>query len=426
MLALFVFAAIQSAAAPLAVSGKVTDAQGKPIEGAKAYVIAAEPRPEAAADCPTEFAGVGKVVTTSTDGKFTLADLDPHLTYKVVFAADHFKARRWEVNTKTKQPIAVKLTPQPEQIENDNAVTGHVSDNDGKPIAGALLRVQGEITDNSHRYGNIESVDTFAVAGDDGAYFILSGGKPGRRFDLVIEHPQFAPQIVHPAAGEPLEITLSRGVKVTGRVVKDDQPVAGVQVSLAQFNRNMERYIGMFSAGTNAEGKFTIDHVPENDEYQILATMQSLGERGCCRPVKFKVDTSDVDAGDLNVEPGVTVSGSIVMPEGKKIPPAAMAYLSVEDSFDGAQCLVKPDGGFKIVSVPTGVVRLYVHANGVMLSKENASYYGNYRSLIGQVNGDLSLRIKLDPKSNEDQWNPNEGEENYTSKVLEGVPEDAK
>jgi hypothetical protein len=425
MLALFVFAAVQSAAAPLSVSGKVTDSQGNPIEGAKAYVIAAEPRPNDAANCPSEFAGVGEVVTTQADGKFTLDDLDPHLTYKVAFAADHFKARRWEVNVNTKKSIAVKLTPQPAQVENDNAVIGHITDNDGKPVAGALITLQGEKYDGGHSYGGIKNVDQCAVSGEDGAYSIIAD-KPGRQFDLLIQHPRYAPQLVHPLSGESSEITLSRGVKVSGRVTKDGEPLANIAVALTQADRNMDRYIGMFTGGTDADGKFTIDHVPENDEYQILATMQSLGERGCCRPVKVKVDTTDVDGGDLTVEAGVTVSGTIVMPEGKKIPPAAMVHLSVEDSFDGAQCLVKPDGGFKIVSVPTGVVRLYVQANGFMLSKENASYYGNYRSMMGQVNGDLNLRIKLDPRSNEDQWNPNDREQNYTSKVLEGIPEDAK
>jgi hypothetical protein len=182
----------------------------------------------------------------------------------------------------------------------------------------------------------------------------------------------------------------------------------------------------MFTGGTDADGKFTIDHVPENDEYQILATMQSLGERGCCRPVKFKADVSDVDAGDLNVEPGVTVSGTIVMPEGEKRPANATAYISIEDSFDGAQAKVNPDGTFKFASVPTGVVRLYINAKGFMLSKENVSYFGNYRSMMGQVNDNLTLRVKLEPRNNDQQWDPNDREENYTSKVLEGIPEDAK
>jgi hypothetical protein len=417
--------AIQSAAAPLSVSGTIADPHGKPIPDARAYIISAAPRPKEAANCPTEFVGVGKVVTAGADGRFTFAELDTRLIYKVVFAANHFKAHRWEVDLNTKKPIAVKLTPQPEQIDNDNAIIGHVTDNDGNPVAGALIILQGERYDGGHSYGGIKNVDQCAVSGNDGAYSIIAD-KPGRQFDLLIQHPRYAPQLAHPASGESCEVTLSRGVKVSGRVTKDGEPLANVAVALAQADRNMDRYIGMFTQGTDADGKFYLDHIPENDEYQILATMQSLGERGCCRQVKFKVDTSDVDAADLNVEPGVTVSGTIAMPEGKKIPPAAMVYLSVEDSFDGAQSLVKPDGSFKIVGVPTGVVRLYVHANGFMLSKENGSYFGNYRSMMGQVNGDLTLRIKLDPRSNEDQWNANDREENYTSKVLEGISEDAK
>ena len=87
---------------------------------------------------------------------------------------------------------------------------------------------------------------------------------------------------------------------------------------------------------------------------------------------------------------------------------------------------MNPDGTFKFVGVPTGVVRLNVIAKGFMLSKDNASYFGNYREMIGQINGDTTLRVKLDPRSDEDQWDNNAREETYTSKQLEGIPEESK
>ncbi len=409
----------------LSIQGKVTDPQGKAIENAKVYVLAAEPRAEAAANCPTEYVGVGNVIATESDGRFALAELDSRLTYEVAIAADHYKAQHRRFSIDTKKPVVIKLAPLPKDVNNDNCVTGHVVDGDGKPIAGALITLQGEKYQGGHSYGGIKNVDQFAVSGDDGA-FIMIADKPGRQFDVLFEHPRYAPQLAHPSSGENCEITLTPGVKVTGRVVKDGQPLAGVQIGLTQADRNMDRYIGMFSIGTDADGKFTVEHVPENDQYDVLATMQSLGERGCCRPVHVKVDTADADADDLNIEPGVTVSGTVVLSEGQKLPPNATASLSIEDNFDGATTKVKPDGTFKFVGVPTGVVRLYIQGKGLAMSKENVSYYANYHSMMGQVTGDTTLRVKLEPHSNADQYDQNDREENYTSKQLEGISDESK
>src|SRR5690242_11739044 len=137
------------------LNGKVTDNQGKPIESAKVYVISAQVRPPSAADCPSNYKGVGALTASDTSGAFTLDELDSRLKYRVVVIADHFKAKEASASVDTKRPLFVKLLPQPKELNNDNSVTGHVFDNDGKPIAGALVTLQGEKYQGGHSYGGI-------------------------------------------------------------------------------------------------------------------------------------------------------------------------------------------------------------------------------------------------------------------------------
>jgi uncharacterized GH25 family protein len=410
------------------IHGKVTDTQGKPIESAKVYVMSAASRPQAAADCPAIYKGVGTSTASDASGAFILDAFDSRLSYHIVVAADHFKAKEISASINSKKPLAVKLQPQPADLNADNLVTGHVVDPDGKPVAGALISINGEAMPNGHQFGGIQNVDQRAVSGEDGAFTIVAD-RSGRNFDLLVEHPSFASQLTHAASGETCEISLSRGTSVTGRLVKDGQPLAGVEMSIAQSDRNSERCVGFFSTGTDAEGKFKFDHLPASDQYQIIAAMQSLGDRGATSPVTIKsnADETPADAGDLTVEPAFTVSGEIILPPGKKIPPNASAFLSIEDSADSTSAKIAPDGKFKFTGVRRGTVQIWISAKGLAFSPENTSYFSNYHSMVGRVDGDTTLRIKLEEADPQKTQNySNEGAQPFEAKPLEGIPDDSK
>jgi hypothetical protein len=194
---------------------------------------------------------------------------------------------------------------------------------------------------------------------------------------------------------------MTAGATVIGRLLKDEKPLPGIHIRLTQRDRGMEHYVGDFDATTDAEGKFTFVNVHPDDDYFICGSMKTLGPYGALsvKSCRATGDDTTTDAGDLVVEEGYTVSGSVFCSDGKPIPKSAKAHLTRMDAQDSLDVNVGSDGKFEFKSVPAEVCEFWVQINGYHVSKENQSFEPlNSMWLMGKIDGDIDdLRVQLDP-----------------------------
>ena len=65
------------------------------------------------------------------------------------------------------------------------------------------------------------------------------------------------------AAGDDIhEFGTTTGARVTGRIVKDGQPLAGIKLDLVQQDRNSETFLDVVSAWTDETGPLYIPARP--------------------------------------------------------------------------------------------------------------------------------------------------------------------
>jgi hypothetical protein len=400
------------------------------VAGATVRIMSATPRSAEDVAAPPLFLGVGKIYATAEDGFFLLDELDSRLKYDIVVSAPNHNAQMLEdVPATTNQPIQCKLKVQPTGIDKDTTVTGRILDDDGKPLAGALLRLFGEQSGNTHRFGGIANVDETAVTADDGS-FLFVADRAGRNFDLMLSAVGYAPQIARCVSGaEPAgDLRLSHGCAVTGRLVKGGQPLAGVTIGISQADRSAERCVGFFYAGTDEQGRFTFRNLPENDSFDVVAVMQSLASRGATQKVAVNTasgapGSDSVDTGDLVVGPAVTIHGKLLLPEGIGKPPSGTRmWLRVENSFDSVSAPIGPEGTFTVHGVPPGAVDLSISGRGLRLSPDNKSY--NDFSLVGSVEGetvDLTIKLEVDATNGSRSYRGNPNYQALKKQPLEGV-----
>jgi hypothetical protein len=223
---------------------------------------------------------------------------------------------------------------------------------------------------------------------------------------------------------------MSRGCSVTGRLVKDGKPLAGVKMRLSQVNLNSEQCFGFFSIGTDDDGRFTFEHLQEVENFQIMAAINSLGSRGATPLVKATTAAlagQAVDVGDITVVPAVTISGKCIFPAGANVKGTAV-YISSCD-LDVGTATVNEDGTFKIPGIAPGSVSLNVSGPSLELSSENLSYYPPMRTMIGTVDKDSTLVLKLEPTAREMHDTGGYSDEAYEAKKaqpLQGIPEEEK
>src|SRR5260370_41539240 len=84
------FAGALSAADRLTLTGKVTDATGKPLERATVMVYHAGVKQGYSTFCPSCYSDCGKRTLTGADGKFAISSLSPDLLFELVVVHDGY------------------------------------------------------------------------------------------------------------------------------------------------------------------------------------------------------------------------------------------------------------------------------------------------------------------------------------------------
>jgi hypothetical protein len=280
-----------------------------------------------------------------------------------------------------------------------NTLRGRVVDNQGRPIAGAT--VQPRLIFNKDGTGGTSCSPggvPLAVTDQLGNFFITTPS-PFASMDLQVEAQGFARKILTGLAGGTLrhDLTMTEGVAVTGRVLWNGQPLAGVSVGIVSTDRRRSG-AGHYETGTGVDGRFAFVNIPPNLEFSLYGIMQTLKTFGAIIPSRFRTggEGSQVEAGDLLVVPARRLAGRVVLDDGRPIPAKTHLVIGVPDAWDALQFELGEDGGFDATGIPAGVVSVSVRVPGYRVSRKNKSQdLLNPNRLLGRVDEDITNLVIL-------------------------------
>ena len=251
------------------LAGRVADPEGRPIAGAAVWLSAAK-------NLPTEednaaFESAGPAATTAADGRFAVRGVGG-LRAVSVCAPGHLPA--WFLAEETPEPLEIELRPAA-------SLAGRVVDEAGRPVAGAAVAYEpawtgpAEVEPPAGPCGGPSRVTTDA----DGrfAFPLVPPGRARLRaeakgFLRTAWQPVVSATAAAGAPGAPVELRLSRGALLAGRVSTD----AGLPSPGALVQVDGERSEG--AAASDAQGLVEAAVEPGMHRVSVLAEGRDLTE----------------------------------------------------------------------------------------------------------------------------------------------------
>lgn len=322
------------------VRGTVSDVGGGPIESARVTA-----RREAWSLTP----GAELVTLTGADGTYELTL--PDAEYRLIAAHDDYTSASHGADVAGK-PLTIDFTLIPGGIVRGQVVTR----DSGKPLAGALVTVEG--ARRMRGGGSSRS----AVADADGQ-FVLRGLTSGT-LSLEARGPGYAsakPTVVELGIGEEvdgIQVLVDGAFSIRGRVVEK-----GTKKGIGGAR------LGAFSMSAGARGE-SLEPSDEDGAFEIPGLrpgsyMLYAGAEGSLLEIGHNVEIVDHDVEDVIVElgRGVTITG--------RVEPAAVATVTLEleaevglgnmfDMVKASMCRTESDatGAFKLANAPPGKFRI--------------------------------------------------------------------
>ena len=287
-------------------------------------------------------------------------------------------------------PISPLHAGQPGAATFDGRVLDAQS---GRPIAEAVVVLVGDAT-GTQRVAVTDAAGRFALIPLEMEPFTLRAsavGYVGRRFGQRHALDSGA-RLTHTSATlQDLELTLRRGGGISGRVLDPDglpMEFAEIEALRPRLQRDQRILVPIGSAQSGADGRFTINGLPEGsyyvgafdpaDEATLDATGQSVWHH-----IFYPGVAAAIDATRVGVEPGATVSGleftlrtiprvsvggRLLTPEGADLISGAVT-LSPESGSGislgpNLAATVTPDGAFEFTRVQPGTYRIRAQATG--------------------------------------------------------------
>lgn len=355
----------------LTVSGRVEDAEGKPL-----------PRATVLLNVMISMAACGlddKPIETDSDGRFEICALPPELEYVIfVSAPDHGLAQK-RIPSEEQQTNKLELGP----IVLKGAtlkLAGKVVDAQGQPVAGASVDLAGAgqpsasaVTDREGRFAFEKvcegPVELFARAGRLHGIALTEGGDT----NVVVE-------LAEPG-GPGLEGPTTKRLK--GTVSRPDgTPAAGVEVAVHPV-------AGETHVATDATGAFSITWEPSSirpDTPPHLVARDPILNQ----VASVALDDETTEA-TLTLNQGLTLAGRVQDIDGKPIAGAditiALTIGGTTSTLDTKPVKSDSDGRFEITALPPDL-DLTVHAT--------AKGYGTATQSISPSD-EQANRVELEP-----------------------------
>lgn len=339
------------AAAPLfagELTGRVAGPGGKPLKDAYVYVYTAQPKKGVGTICPECYVDCGKQVAVDAKGNFRIKKVDDKLRFNLLAVADGHEPAFSDYRDPG-PGFDFELKPR-DLSDAEHLVRGRVVDPKGNAVVGAAVRLHAVRQGKRVGFGRIPGVEWLSITNRDGE-FALRVDDPTWLLDVRVEARNFGPRIARELlAGVPAQqVQVDVGATMTGRLVKDEKPVAGTALLIIQTDRRSENYLGSKEIATDAKGQFVMTGLGTEVEYQVLPRMASFAPLTAApKVVKTGADRSSVDAGTLVAMPGFRVAGRV----NGTIP--AETRVTLSSGIDSQVFDLESDGRFVFTGVPAG------------------------------------------------------------------------
>ena len=234
------------------------------------------------------------------------------------------------------------------------------------------------------------------------------------------------------------QLRLGQGRSIKGRVVRDGSPIGGATIGVVQWDRNAETFVGERTAETDENGRFLLLNLPPDEPLVVYGKVDGLGTRGAIaeREMEPAAEGSVRDLGDVVAEPGVALSGRVVLADGRTVPSHTRIAVGRERAWDHFESELAPDGSFRFPGLPRETLSVSIRLPGYELSLQNESLLpdsgGPRVSLAGRLEQDTELRIVLEPVANggrlvppqsAEEWSTlNARQKDVRSRPLRGAP----
>jgi uncharacterized GH25 family protein len=410
------------------LSGRVTLENGSPVANATVFIYTAGPKVGSAVVCPSCYPDCIKRAKTSAKGEFTIPALDPNLIFRLLVVAPGFDSK-FEAKTDPAQGEK-KITIEPlneEKLKSATRIAGMVMDEEGKALAGATISPEGVAQGSGTSWGGTDRyVDPLAVTDDEGKFWLFCKSSVDM-VHAVAEGRGVAKRWVDLKPGRDHFVRMTEGVMVTGKVVRNGQPVKDVTFGLVTKDRACGNNLRCEELATDKDGLFVLPNVPAGREFVLYATMDSLHGEGAVTSKIFTTGASGtkLELGKLEVQPAHRVAGRVTLSDGKPIPAKTRLFLGREDAWDHTEAELDAEGRFEFRGVPAEAVGLSVRVAGYKFSKRNASLDWLNGGLVGRVDGDIiDLTLLMEPgqwRYNGDEGEPPGGENQPRNKALRGA-----
>lgn len=381
------------------LTGKVTDAAGKPLERATVIVYRAGVKKGYSTVCPSCYRDCGKRDITDGSGAFTIRELSPDLWFQLLVVHDGYTPTLVNNVDPLKGPAAASLTIRVPVNDPSRAVRGRVVNSHDLPQRDAVVEPMAVLVGQGPEtiYGVPPGLDPVAVTNQRGE-FEIAYAEPTAKMALMVEAHGMAPKLVILRTGEERHtVTVTEGAIVRGRLVDNGKPVAGAEIGLnphAPFMGMGNLVIrGSFYSeiriGTQEDGSFTITNVPAPEQWYVYGKMESLASRGATDPITCATihDNEEVNVGDIRVVRAYHVRGRVVLSDGKSIPEGMRIEISSTRTRDNQTALLTPGGHFEFEGLATGEYSLFASVKGYPAPAVEVS-----------VDGDVdNLPVVLDP-----------------------------
>ncbi|MET0282550.1 MAG: hypothetical protein ABW278_15690 [Steroidobacteraceae bacterium] len=336
------------------VNGTVRDPAGSPVSGATVLVYSAGVRKGYSTFCPTCYVDCGKRATTDAQGGFSIGDLDEDLVFNLIVFQEG-KLPTWLRGTDPQEntPLSAVLKARPQASDAATRTRGRVIDTSRNGVPFALVEVVGLQMGTTTSYGG----DPEGLAVTDAAgHFELGELRPripGQVVSAVLL--EVKPRGMAPAlhsmqlGATSAELLAREGATVHGRLLSKGKPVANAQLTMLTLNRAAGDTFSPIYIGTDAKGRFSITNVPAGRVWSLDATADSSSASGVVetRYVATRNDGEVVDAGDLELRPGHSVSGRVILSDGKVLAPGMRIELFTTTGGSRSSVLA-PDGTFML------------------------------------------------------------------------------
>lgn len=372
------------AAGDLSITGKVTDAAGKPIPRAIVMVYHAGPRSGYGVFCPTCYPDCGKRAITDSRGAFVVNHLHSDLWFELFVEKGGYEPKfLGKVVPTPDAHVTTTLIRQQSVSEPDLLFRGRLVDSHGLAVPNAVVRPIGALLPNgtaSYTFSIMfENVDPIAISNDRGDFQIAYRHPPGKISSslapsipvpplkiLVSVEPRGLAQAfrVIPAGLQWHRVTVTDGGVIRGRLVQDGKPVGNAEMGLigdppggwgADLQPVFNPYFEI-TVGTQPDGTFAIPDVPFPWNWYIYAKAESVASRGATGDIKCATKRGDeiVDLGDIQLKPAYHLRGKVGLSDGKPIPDGMTVTIS-SDLVRDAQTITLPSNGqFQFAGLATG------------------------------------------------------------------------